>query len=101
MSNNLINLPKVKEEDLPIYDFDRQQCCGFLEKKASQSSSFSKGKWQRRWFTINGYLTGIENYSLSYYYNPDDKEARQRFELKKSTVVHSGGNVLTLTFEDH
>jgi len=59
-------LPRVKKEELLVYDYDRDILCGFLNKKAGKSSTFSKGKWQKRWFVINVDVGIDENYSISY-----------------------------------
>lgn len=40
------NLPRVRPDDLPLFDEASQTMCGFLKKQAGQSSTFSKG-WKR------------------------------------------------------
>lgn len=93
-------LPRIRVDELPLYDYERDSVGGFLNKKASQNSSFSKGKWQKRYFAIRHDIRGIENYSLAYFYSPSDKYSRAVYELKKTAVTLSGGLTFTLEFED-
>lgn len=95
-----LGLPRVKKEELLVYDIDRDILCGYLSKKAGKSSTFSKGKWQKRWFVINVDVGIDENYSLSYYHHPDDKEPRQTLDLSNSKVVLSGGNNFSINFDE-
>ena len=76
------NLPRLVGRDLPVWDTKRSQCGGFLFKKASESSKFSKGKWQKRWFIIKIDLSAHENYTLQYYYSPDETTPRQVYSLE-------------------
>lgn len=95
-----MDLPEVSSKDLLVWDNNRSECCGYLSKKASQSSAFSKGKWQKRWFMINIDIADDENYCLEYYHNPDDKAPRQVFPLAYSSIALSGGNSFILTLAD-
>ncbi|RYG62772.1 hypothetical protein EON64_17245, partial [archaeon] len=79
-------LPEVSDQDLLIWDDSRGKCCGYLNKKASQASAFSKGKWQKRWFVIETEIDDNENYKLLYFHGPDDKTPRQTFPLASSTL---------------
>lgn len=93
-------LPEVSIKDLLIWDGERSQCCGYLNKKASKSSAFSKGKWQRRWFLIDINLEGNENYCLEYYHSPEDKSARQSFSLVNASIKIAGGNSFLVYLND-
>jgi hypothetical protein len=44
MSEIYSNLPRVRVEDLPLFNFDTQSLSGWLKKQAGQQSTFSKGK---------------------------------------------------------
>ena len=87
-------------KDLIIWDDSRSQCCGFLNKKASKTSAFSKGKWQKRWFLIDVDIEERGNYALEYFHSPDDKVARQSFPLANVTIKVAGGNSFILTQDD-
>eukprot|EP01031_Cornospumella_fuschlensis_P012777 gene12777-15616_t len=91
-------LPEVAEQDLLVWDDAKGQCCGYLNKKASQSSAFSKGKWQKRWFLIDTQLDEHDNYKLLYFHGPEDKTPRQAFPLANSTlkIVSDASFVLNL-----
>lgn len=92
--DGLSYLPKVEKENLKIWDDKRNSCCGYLNKKAGSTSTLSKGKWQKRWFVIQLQLTAQENYNISYFHAPDDKNARQSFPLDGATIaVGAGSNV--------
>lgn len=93
-------LPEVSVKDLVVWDDARSQCCGFLNKKASKTSAFSKGKWQKRWFLIDVDIEENGNYSLQYYHSPDDKTPRQVFPLAKVTIKVAGGNSFILSMDD-
>jgi len=90
----------VSVKDLIIWDDDRAQCCGFLNKKASQSSAFSKGKWQKRWFLIDIDIDDTDNYCLEYFHGPDDSKSRQAFPLTRMSIKVSGGNSFLLNYGD-
>lgn len=100
MTDLLSNLPRIKVDELPIYNYSNDVLGGFLNKKASKNSTFSKGKWQKRWFSINHNLDTQSNYSLSYYYLPSDRIPRQVYELKKAAVILSGGLSFTIEFDN-
>ena len=92
-------LPRVEQDQLRQWDSRRSACCGYLNKKAGQSSSLSKGKWQKRWFVIKIQLTGHENYSLSYYHAPEDRNARQTYSLDSVRINIVGGANVANAFE--
>lgn len=93
-------LPEVSVKDLIIWDDSRSQCCGFLNKKASKTSAFSKGKWQKRWFLIDVDIEERGNYALQYFHNPEDRVPRQVFPLENVTLKIAGGNSFILTSDD-
>jgi Ca2+-binding EF-hand superfamily protein len=92
-----VGLPRCHHEDFLIYNDKRKVAGGFLKKKATQSSYFSKGSWQKRWFSIDQFVTGEENYELVYRYTPDDREPRKAYPLHHAQVVYTGGNSLQLS----
>lgn len=93
-------LPEVSVRDLLIWDDSKSQCCGYLNKKASKTSAFSKGKWQRRWFLIDVDIDERDNYALQYFHSPEDKVPRQVFPLAKVTIKVAGGNTFILSNGD-
>lgn len=95
----MATIPEVSMKDLVIWDDQRSMCCGYLNKKASKSSAFSKGKYQKRWFSINIDIEANENYVLSYSHNADDK-AKQSFPLINASVKLAGGNNFVISFVD-
>eukprot|EP01039_Chlorochromonas_danica_P005398 gene5398-5936_t len=95
------SLPEVSESDLSIWDDEYSKCAGYLNKKASQSSAFRKGQWQRRWFVIETHaLSDNENYLLQYYHSPDDKTPRQGYPLANSTIKIINDLSFVLMFHD-
>lgn len=101
MNDLASNLPRVKTEDLAVYDFDREIPCGFLYKKAGQNSTFSKGKWQKRWFVLDCHPVDItDNYSLVYFHSPDDKKPSHTFGLSGATISLLGDNNFQINFSD-
>lgn len=80
-------LPKLNAQDLAIWDVKRALCGGYLFKKASEASKFSKGKWQKRWFALKTDISAHENYTLQYYYSPDETTPRQVYSLDGSRVA--------------
>ena len=95
----MAHLPEVSTKDLVIWDDQRSMCCGYLNKKASKSSAFSKGKWQKRWFFINIDLDSKENYALSYAHGADEK-AKQNFPLINASVKLAGGTNFVVSLVD-
>lgn len=93
-------LPEVSNKDLLIWDADRSQCCGYLLKKASKSSVFSKGNLQKRWFFINIDLEPKENYCLSYSHSADDSKPKQVSPLVNANVKLAGGNSFVVQLID-
>jgi len=94
------SLPEVSESDVLVWDDERSKCCGYLEKKTSKSSFMSKGKWQKRWFSINIDLDDRENYRLSYYHSPEDSLPRQTYDLVNASIRVSGGINFVLILSD-
>lgn len=95
------NLPEVNTRDLPLWREDKKQCGGYLNKKASQTSALNKGKWQKRWFSIN--VMGIaedENYKLQYFHSAEDKQPRQTHELAGASIKIAGDTSFAITFSD-
>jgi hypothetical protein len=43
MNKILQTLPRIRQEDVKVWDYERDLCGGFLNKKASVSSTFRKG----------------------------------------------------------
>ena len=97
-------LPRARHADFKaLWDNNRSMVGGYLNKKAGTAggtSLFSKGKWQKRWFTINTEIIKNQNYKLEYFHGPDDKIARQEYQLSGAKLVMSGGNSFQLTLED-
>lgn len=95
-------LPRIKVEDLPLYDYENDILAGYLFKKASNKSKFSKGKWLKRFFVINHNLDDYkdENYSLAYYHSPLDKQPRQTFDLYHAVIIPSGGLTFRIDFKN-
>jgi Ca2+-binding EF-hand superfamily protein len=94
------NLPEVAAKDLLLWDDEHRVCGGFLNKKASQTSTFSKGKWQKRWFAINLDVNSSTNYAFEYFHHPDDKLPSKSYNLAGSTIKISGGNSFVIAFND-
>lgn len=94
------NLPTVSESEISVWDEERNRCGGFLSKKASQTSAFSKGKWQKRWFEIDLELDPNENYQLSYFHSPEDKTPRASFPLQGASIKIAGETNFVLALAD-
>ena len=95
------NLPEVNTRDLPLWDEDKERCGGFLNKKATQSSVLNKGKWQKRWFSIQVIdLSENENYKLQYFHSPDEKQARQTHDLAGASIKIAGDTAFAISFAD-
>lgn len=94
------NLPQVSPKDLPLWDPDREVCGGFLNKKASQTSTFSKGKWQKRWFVVNLEVDQNDNYVFEYYHNVDDKQPSKSYPLQGATIKISSDTSFVIAFQD-
>lgn len=92
-------LPKVRPEEVHVWDEEYGVCGGFLNKRAGKGSAFSKGKWQKRWFFIRLDLKGHENYCLEYSHTVDAKASRS-FPLDGANAVISSGNSFQLTVND-
>lgn len=92
--------PRINKENIKVWDTKKNACCGFLSKKAGKKSTFSKGKWQKRWFYIKTELTGHENYTLSYFHSPDDSSPSQTFPLEGTSLTTLDGNEFRLEFKD-
>jgi Ca2+-binding EF-hand superfamily protein len=99
---NKLNLPTANDNSLLIWDAGKNKCGGYLQKKASQTSAFSKGKWQKRYFTIPLELSASskDNYSLEYYHNPEDKLPRAIMSLAGATVKISSTTAFSINFPD-
>jgi Ca2+-binding EF-hand superfamily protein len=97
--DKLSYLPRIEKERLEIWDKKREACCGYLNKRAGKGSTFSQGKWQKRWFVLKIQISGHENYTLSYYHSPEDKSPRQSFILDDATVTLGGGGNLLHSFQ--
>jgi len=93
-------LPEVTVKDLIVWDDERSQCCGYLNKKASKTSAFSKGKFQKRWFLIDIDIEDGDNYCLEYFHGPEETKARQAFPLTRMLIRVSGGNSFVLSYGD-
>jgi hypothetical protein len=93
-------LPEVSVKDLLVWDDARSQCCGFLNKKASKTSTFSKGKWQKRWFLIDVDIDERGNYTLQYFHSPDDATPRQVIPLHRVAIKLAAGNSFVLSSGD-
>lgn len=87
-------------KDLLVWDDSRGQCCGYLNKKASKTSTFSKGKWQKRWFLIDIDIEDRGNYALQYFHSPEDTAPRQVFPLSKVNIKLAAGNSFVLSAGD-
>lgn len=94
------NLPTVSDNNLLVWDSAKSKCGGYLQKKASQSSAFSKGKWQKRYFAIPLELGPKENYQLEYFHAPDDKTPRAIMSLSGATVKISTATAFVINFSD-
>lgn len=94
------HLPSVSETDVAVWDEERNRCGGFLSKKASQSSAFSRGKWQKRWFEVQLDIDSNENYHLAYYHTPDEKTPRASFPLHGASIKIAGETNFVLTLAD-
>lgn len=57
------------------------------------------GKYQKRFFVIND-VGSDPNYTLSYFYAPSDKQARQTYQLKRAAVIPAGELKFKIEFED-
>lgn len=99
MEGIITGLPKITEEDLGIWDAQKQMCCGYLNKKAGLSSTFSKGKWQKRWFVLKSKISAHENYTLLYFHSPDDRLPRQVYSLDGARVDCNQFNNSSNSFE--
>jgi Ca2+-binding EF-hand superfamily protein len=93
-------LPTVSDNNLLIWDAGKNKCGGYLQKKASQTSAFSKGKWQRRYFAIPLELNPRDNYQLEYFHSPEDKVPRAIMALTGATVKISSATAFVLNFPD-
>lgn len=93
-------LPRVNESNLSVLDKSKRKCCGYLNKKASQSSAFSKGKWQKRWFSIDIDIDNDQNYHLEYFHTPDEKVPRSSMPLAGANVKIAGVVNFALTLAD-
>lgn len=94
------NLPQVSTKDLALWDAEREVCGGFLNKKASQTSTFSKGKWQKRWFVVNLDVEQNDNYTFEYFHNADDKQPSKSYPLQGATIKISGDTSFVIAFQD-
>lgn len=96
------SLPRCHYADFKVFDKKRMVVGGWLKKKAGTSggSLFNKGSWQRRWFSIDSEVTGLENYELEYYHYPDDKAPRQKFPLEGAALVMAGGTNIQVQIAD-
>ena len=98
--DSLSHLPRLEKEDLvDTWDDTRNACCAYLNKKAGKGSTFSTGKWQKRWFVLKIQLSGHDNYALSYYHSPEEKNPRQQFKLDGASLNVTTGNNLANSFQ--
>lgn len=97
--DKLSYLPRVEKSELRVWDEQRDACCGYLNKRAGKGSALSKGKWQKRWFVLKTNISGHENYSISYYHSPEEKNARQTFILDEATLALSSGSNILNSFQ--
>jgi Ca2+-binding EF-hand superfamily protein len=97
--DKLSYLPRVEKSDLLVWDEQRDACCGYLNKRAGKGSALSKGKWQKRWFVLKTNISGHENYSISYYHSPEEKNARQTFVLDEAALALSSGSNILNSFQ--
>lgn len=97
-----MHLPRAIHSDFAIFDKRRMMAGGWLKKKAGTSggSLFNKGSWQRRWFSIDSEVTGLDNYELEYYHYPDDKKPRQKFPLEGASLNISGSTSFQINLAD-
>lgn len=93
-------LPEIDADELAIWDDGRQCCCGYLNKKASQTSAFSKGKWQKRWFEISLDAEKTNNYVLEYYHTPEEKAPRASYSLTGAAMRLTSETGFVLNFTD-
>jgi hypothetical protein len=93
-------MPRLKKDDIRVWDVERDQCGGYLQKKATQNSVFSKGKYQKRYFKLPTDIPDNLNYTLEYYYHPDDRNPRVIYSLINAAVLRSGGTDFTLTSDN-
>jgi Ca2+-binding EF-hand superfamily protein len=100
MASGGSSLPQLKAEDMRVWEDDYAVCGGYLSKKASKQSAFSKGRWQKRWFFVRTELRSDENYALEYAYTPDDKTSRAIFKLEGASAVVSTGNSFQVNLAD-
>jgi Ca2+-binding EF-hand superfamily protein len=92
-------LPRIEKEKLDVWDAKREACCGYMNKRAGKGSTFSQGKWQKRWFVLKIQISGHENYTLSYFHSPEEKSPRQSFILDDAKVTLGGGGNLLHSFQ--
>lgn len=92
-------LPRLEKEKLSVWDAKREACCGYMNKRAGKGSTFSQGKWQKRWFVLKIQISGHENYTLSYFHSPEEKSPRQSFILDDAKVTVGGGGNLLHSFQ--
>jgi hypothetical protein len=98
--DSLSHLPRLEQEDLiDTWDESRNACCGYLNKKAGKASTFSTGKWQKRWFVLKIQLSGHDNYALSYYHSPEEKNPRQSFKLDGASLTITSGKNAANSFQ--
>ena len=93
-------MPRLKKDDIRVWDVERDQCGGYLQKKAAQNSFFSKGKYQKRYFKLPTDIPDNLNYTLEYYYHPDDRKPRVIYSLINAAILRSGGTDFTLTSDN-
>jgi hypothetical protein len=106
--SDIISPKEVPRKQYLVWDEERELCGGYLNKQASKNSSFSAGKWQKRWVWINFKADpdggSDENYYIEYYHTPDEydkhREPKQSSPLVNASVKLSAGNTFTLTFND-
>src|SRR5690348_10696756 len=91
--------PRVNKDLLSVWDNKKQACCGFLMKKASNKSVFSRGNWQQRWFKINTELVGHDNYALMYYHGQDDNVPSATYPLDGAMLNVGENNQFSISFK--
>jgi hypothetical protein len=89
--NNIFTLIFVNTLIL-IYSW-RFQLTSLNQIIIGKSSTFSRGKWQKRWFYINLDIDDSQNYELTYAYTPDDETSRHQYRLEESNLSVLGGRV--------
>lgn len=94
------NLPSVSEDEVSVWDDERNRCGGYLSKKASQTSAFSRGKWQKRYFEIKLEIDASENYKLEYFHTPEEKKASSSYPLSGASIKMAGETNFTITLHD-